>query len=155
MRQDEKAEEFERFLVAVERRLRHALVARYGHERGREATAEALAWAWQHWDRIGSLERPVAYLYRVGQSRTRGRLKRVLVERETSGEINFEPALASALRSLSSRQRIAVLLVDGSDWTLSEVGELLGVTPSTVQYHVERGRQRLRQQLKVGEHERS
>ena len=64
-------DEFERFFVEVEPRLRRALVARYGSDRGREATAEALAYAWEHWSRVQAMERPVGYLYRVGQSRTR------------------------------------------------------------------------------------
>jgi hypothetical protein len=44
----EQADSFATFFSYVEPRLRRALVARYGHERGREATAEALTWAWQH-----------------------------------------------------------------------------------------------------------
>ena len=47
----------------------------YGADMGREATAEAMAWAYEHWDRVGPMEHQVAYLFRVGQSRTR-RLRR-------------------------------------------------------------------------------
>jgi DNA-directed RNA polymerase specialized sigma24 family protein len=46
---DEGEEErFDALFQEVEPQLRRALIARYGVERGREATAEALAWAWQH-----------------------------------------------------------------------------------------------------------
>jgi len=41
--------EFELFALDVEPRLRRALVAAYGSDRGREAAAEALAYAWEHW----------------------------------------------------------------------------------------------------------
>jgi len=34
-------------------------------------TAEALAYAWENWDRLSSMKNPVGYLYRVGQSRAR------------------------------------------------------------------------------------
>ncbi len=61
---------FSRFLEATEPSLRRALMAAYGFEAGREATAEALAWAWEHQDRLAGLEYPVAFLYRVAQSRS-------------------------------------------------------------------------------------
>jgi len=47
-----------------------AFVAAYGGERGREATAESLAFAWEHWDRISRMDNAPGYLFRVGQSRT-------------------------------------------------------------------------------------
>ena len=31
----------------------------------------ALAYGWQHWDRIGAMANPVGYLFRVGQSAAR------------------------------------------------------------------------------------
>jgi RNA polymerase sigma factor (sigma-70 family) len=123
----------------------------FGRERGREATAEALGWAWQHWSRIEDVRNPVAFLYRVGQSRTRDRRRRVLVERPHVVDPVFEPGLGAALAALPERQRVAVLLVHGAGWTHAEVAELLGVRASTVQSYVERGRQRLRLLLKVGE----
>jgi hypothetical protein len=45
-------EEFEQFMAIAEPRLRVALVAAYGPDRGREAAAEALAYAWEHWERL-------------------------------------------------------------------------------------------------------
>jgi DNA-directed RNA polymerase specialized sigma24 family protein len=61
----------------LEPQLRRGLCATYGPERGREATAEALAWAWEHRDRVDSLDRPLPYLYRVERSRTRLRRFRI------------------------------------------------------------------------------
>lgn len=55
----------------VEPRLLDALVATYGPVDGREATVDALSWAWEHWDRLGDVSNKVGYLYRVGQSATR------------------------------------------------------------------------------------
>jgi hypothetical protein len=52
-----------------------ALAAAAGIEAGREATAEALAYGWEHWDRVGSMENPVGYLYRVGRSKARKRVE--------------------------------------------------------------------------------
>ncbi len=49
------AAEFAVFVRAVEPGLRQALVATYGAIDGREATVDALSWAWEHWDRIDAL----------------------------------------------------------------------------------------------------
>lgn len=62
-------------------------------------------------------------------------------------EPSFEPALARALAELPERQRVAVFLAYGDEWTQAEVAELLGVKPATVQKHLERALTRLRQVL--------
>jgi DNA-directed RNA polymerase specialized sigma24 family protein len=134
---------------SVEPRLRLALMATYGPERGREATAEALAWAWEHPDRIEGLSNPVAYLYRVGQSRSRLRRIRVLHGRPDWSEPWVEPSLRRALSSLSDRQRVTVVLVHGYGWTHSEVADLLGIAVTTVQNHLDRALDRLRSRLEV------
>ena len=33
--------------------------------------AEALAWAWENWERVQGLTNPAGYLYRVAQSKSR------------------------------------------------------------------------------------
>ncbi len=143
------AEGFTAWYKTVEPRLRVALSAAYGPERGREAAAEALAWAWEHLDRLGELRHPVPYLFRVGRSRTR--LRRIRVSPGTNGwsEPWVEPGLAHALASLTQRQRVAVMLICGHEWTLAEVADLLGVKVTTVQNHMERGLAKLRANLEV------
>ncbi len=143
------ADGFVAWCKSVEPRLRLALMAAYGRERGREATAEALAWAWEHQERLSGLERPVAYLYRVGQTRTRIRRLRILYGRPEWSEPWVEPSLGRALASLSEHQRVAVVLVHGYEWTFAEVAELLGVKVTTVQNHLDRGLARLRSILEV------
>lgn len=145
-------ETFETFVHDVEPRLRRALVATYGFERGREATAEALGWAWEHWEVVESMERPTAYLFRVGQSKSRGRKAPVSFERLIDAEPLFEPGLAPALTALTERQRVAVVLIEGFEWTHREVAELLGISVSSVQSHLERGMRNLRSTLEVGDH---
>jgi hypothetical protein len=49
---------FEAFVRVAEPRLRIALAAALGQQRGAEATAEALAYGWEHWDRIGAMDNP-------------------------------------------------------------------------------------------------
>ncbi len=135
------------FVAKVEPDLRRALIAAYGSERGRDATAEALAWAFEHRDRLPSLERPVAYLYRVGQSRSRPHRRRVVFERPAVDDPWVEPKLMSALAALPRSQRVAVFMVHGAGWTQAEVAELLGVRRSTVQKHLERAITKLRLQI--------
>jgi DNA-directed RNA polymerase specialized sigma24 family protein len=141
--------EFERFVHEVEPSLRRALIAAYGIERGRDAAAEALGWAWENWDRAKDLESKVAYLFRVGQSKTRGHKTPIIFERITPTDRWFEPSLAPALAELTEHQRVAVVLVHGFGWKLREVAELLGVSISTTQSHVERGLRNLQNTMEV------
>lgn len=143
--------EFEAFFAEQEPRLRRALVAAYGPVRGREAAAEALAWAWEHWSQVQEVSSPTAFLYRVGQSRSRrwGRPRVLFAANGPPPEPWVEPALPSALASLSEHQRVSVVLVHGFAWSHREVAELLDVSTSTVQNHVERGLAKLRASLEV------
>jgi DNA-directed RNA polymerase specialized sigma24 family protein len=140
---------FESFVAQAEPRLRRGLVSTYGHERGRDATAEALAYAWEHWDRLRSMENPTGYLFRVAQSKNRRRRPPVFFTIPETIDHEFEPDLPAALQSLSERQRLAVVLVHGFGWTLREVGELTGTNVTTVQNHLNRGLRRLRLALGV------
>ena len=146
--------DFERFVAEVEPRLRRALVAGFGAVVGRQATADALAWAWQNWARVGELESPVGYLYRVGRTlalRNEARDVPVaeLVPGVSSPDNSFEPGLGPAIARLSEAQRCAVVLVVGWGYTLRETAELLGVTASTVRRDSERALARLRAELEV------
>jgi len=140
---------FEDFLAAHADRLKRALVATYGSARGTEATAEALAYAWEHRERVMGMTHPVAYLYRVGQSRTRGRKRRVVFTIPDAADPWIEPKLAPALAALSERQRVVVVLVHGFGWELGEVGDLLGIKVTSVQNHLERGLAKLRTALEA------
>jgi len=135
---------FTAFVLQHECQLRRAFVAAYGGERGREATAESLAFAWEQWGRVSQMDNAPGYLFRVGRSRTRRRRTIVTFVPEGSDETIFEPGLAPALKSLSRRQRTAVVLVHGFGWTLKEVSELTGTKVTTVQNHLERGLAKLR-----------
>ncbi len=100
-------DQFDQFYADSEPKLRRALVAALGASLGREGTAEALAYAWEHWDRVRDMEHPLAYLYRVGQSRTRSRSQRVMFPSPSDAGLPWiEPALPVALAALSEQQRV-------------------------------------------------
>lgn len=137
---------FERFVEEAGPRLGRALAALYGFEDGRDATAEALAYAWENWQRLQHIANLPGYLFRVGQTRGRRRRQPLpgLFDIGVGGDYSFEPGLPKALATLTQRQRLAVVLVHGYGYTLREVAELTGIRPTTVQNHLSRGLARLR-----------
>ena len=151
MTESRTAESFTDFVREVEPRLHRALVAAFGIEIGRECTAEALAFGWEHWERVSGMPNPAGYLFGVGRNKARRhRSRKVAFPSPPVGhEFEVEPGLAEALGRLSDKQRVAVLLVYGDEWTWAEVAELLGVSVSTVQKHLERGMSKLRRSIGV------
>jgi RNA polymerase sigma-70 factor (ECF subfamily) len=138
------------FVKETEPRLRHALVASLGQERGCEATAEALAYAFEHWDRIESMDNPAGYLYRVGRSRAlHDRFYPRFQPVPEESVNNVEPGLPAALRRLSEKQRVAVVMVHAYGWSREETASLLGLSKSTVDTHLQRGLSKLRRALGV------
>ena len=147
-----RTSEFTEFARDAEPKLRVALCSAFGRDAGRDAAAEALAYGWEHWARVSGMDNPVGYLFVVGRDRARRSLtrrsRRRLFESVSVERLPWvEPGLAAALGRLSERQRVVVMLVHGLDWTHSETAELIGVSPSTVQVHLERGMSRLRRAL--------
>ena len=145
----DRRETYTAFARDAEPRLRIALAAAVGQDLGREAVAEALSYGWEHWDRVGEMDNPIGYLYRVGRSRVRPTKRLVLPVIPVSRSPLVEPALPAALAKLSDRQRVVVVLVHGFDWTQKEVADLLEVDPPTVATHLRRGLAKLRRSLKV------
>ncbi len=146
----EVEESFTAFVKETEPRLRRALVAGLGQDRGREATSVALAYAFEHWERIKKMENPAGYLYRVGRSR--GSFERVRASFAPVPEVhapNVEPGLPAALRKLSEKQRVAVVMIHAYGWSREETASLMGSSISTVDTHLQRGLSRLRRQLGV------
>jgi RNA polymerase sigma factor (sigma-70 family) len=147
------AQSFASFMETAEPSLRKALIAGFGIELGREATADALAYGWENWERVRAMDNPTGYLFRVGHNKARHRRKReslrVPVLLEPSEPAWFEPDLLPALRKLSDRQRIVVALVHAFDYSMREVAELLGITKSSVQMHEARAMRKLRRDLGV------
>ena len=144
-------DEFRVFFEEFESKLSYALTAAYGVEVGAESSAEAIAYAWEHWAKVGRMDNPAGYLYRVGQTAAR-RLKRkapLFPEVEQRELPMVEPGLPKALARLSAAQRTAVVLLYVLDWSEREAADLLGVNRSTIRRHRDRGLAKLRQALEV------
>jgi DNA-directed RNA polymerase specialized sigma24 family protein len=151
LRDETVAGSFTEWVRAAEPRLRHALTASFGSQVGKDAAADALAYAWEHWARISLKENPLGYVYVVGRNRAR----RMSLRRPVFFDVmphrlpDVEPGLPAAIARLSEKQRIVVMLVYCNEWSFSEVAELLGTKKATVQKHAERGLSRLRKNLGV------
>ena len=145
---------FTRFVKATEPKLSIALAAAYGPEIGREATEEALVWAWEHWRRVRRMRNAAGYLYRVGQSKARWYQRPpVLFPTAPAGLSGpMDPDLPVALGKLSVRQRAVVVLIHAYGYSEREVADLLGSSRWSVRTHLERGLQRLRHEMGVTSH---
>lgn len=140
-------EGLERLLVEARPRLVRALLAVRGIDGAEDAAAEAIAWGWEHSERLVNLQNPIGYLYRVALTRSTARKHPTLPSVEPASMPEVEPGLVPALLRLPERQRAAVWLVHACDWSYTEVAEALDIGRSTVGTHVSRGLASLREQL--------
>lgn len=147
-------DDYEAFFAAAEPRLRVALVGAFGPDLGREAAADALAWGWQHWERLRGMANPIGYLYRVGRSEALREVRLQSHHFVTSldsgvGPPDYEPMLSQFMAELSEHQRVAVWMVHGLGHSHGDVAEVLECSKPTVATHVRRALARLRRSLQV------
>jgi DNA-directed RNA polymerase specialized sigma24 family protein len=142
---------FDVFAAITGSRLRTALVARYGVEVGVEACADALAYAWEHWPRVGVMQNPAGYLYRVAQTSVRRqhlwRRGEMFPREAPTAEADVDPALHQALALLDERQRVAVVMAHVYGWSYAEIADLMDVPVGTVRNLIHRGLAKLRRLL--------
>ncbi len=148
---DPLAASFDRFVRVEGERLRRVVSAQHGVDVGADAADSALAWGWEHWERVSVMDNPAGYLYRVAQTHARrdlGRGRSVSFPAETASYEDtsdlIDEGLETALRQLTEPQRIAVLMVHAYGWTPTEVAAVTGSSSVTVRSHLRRGLRRLR-----------
>ena len=142
-------DDFDAFFRDAEPRLRRAYAGRLAPDHVGDAVSAALEFAWRNWDRVAPMEHPVAYLFRVGLSKSRRRKEGRLPASPPQEVMHVEPALVSAMQRLPPRQREVVWLVDACEWTPTEAAQALGLSLSAVRTHRTRGLESLRQHLGV------
>lgn len=145
---------FDSFVASSEPKLRRAFVAALGQQAGMDATAIALAYAWEHRDRVHTMQNPAGYVYRVGRTRV-GRRRKEPTFLPVPDEVAHvvEPGLPAALGRLSEHQRAAVMMVHAAGWSRQEAADALGVSVSSLDTHLARGLDRLRAELGVSSHD--
>jgi RNA polymerase sigma-70 factor (ECF subfamily) len=123
------------------------LVTRNRYE-AEELTQDAFVRVLEHWDRVGTLENPRAYLYRTAMNAFRGRLRRAATAARRNlglirpddemAVVDAQDAAIRALATLSPRQRAVVVLTDLLGYTSEEAASMLGIRASTARVHASR-----------------
>ncbi len=144
-------EDFDVFVTRTQPQLERALAGHLPAPMVGDAVAEALAYAWEHRDRVLPMANPVGYLYRVAQSKSRRRKQGLLPWTSDDDIPDIEPGLPAALAALSPKQSQAIWLVLAAGMTHVEAGAAMDISASTVANHLERGMARLRTELGVTE----
>jgi len=111
---------------------------------------------WERWDRVSAMEDPTGYLYRTAMNVFRSRYRRArlatrravgLVPRDELAEADTRRTVTGALRTLTPRQRAALVLTDLIGFSSEEAGHALGVKASTVRALATQGRETLRRTM--------
>jgi RNA polymerase sigma factor (sigma-70 family) len=114
---------------------------------------EALARVCERWSRVRGMDSPAGYLYTIALNLARKRARRL-----RRGPVPDEPrsvpdpgetaerraAIREALRSLSAKQREALVVVEWLGFSPAEAAALLGVSPESLRARLHRARSELR-----------
>ena len=121
---------------------------------------DALVLVWERWDRVRLMDNPAGYLYRtainVFRKRSRrlrlfGRVAASLSPRTTSEPADTTVLLSEALRTLTSRQRAALVLTELLGYSAEDAARALGVKVSTIRVLKHRGRTALRREMEAAD----
>lgn len=144
---------FEAWYRAEHPRLLASLILLTGNlDVARDATDEALARALAHWDRVGAMESPGGWTYRVALNVVRRRQRRAALEQRlllrrlpvpTFVPPDEAAELWEMVRALPERQRTAVVLRYLADLPEHEIADLMGVARGTVAATLSAARTRL------------
>lgn len=125
----------------------------------RDLAQEAMARAWRDWSTIGTVgSNPAAWLRTVALNLVRSQWRRdttaagaraLVAVADSSEPPPRDLDLEAALRKLPQRQREAVVLHHLLDLPVGECAAAMGVGPSTVKEHLQRGRAALATALRV------
>jgi RNA polymerase sigma-70 factor (ECF subfamily) len=147
--------DFEEFFRLEYPRLLSTMFLASGDRAEAEDLAQAaMVRALERWESVSAAASPAAYVYRIAFNANRSRLRRLAValRRRPHPAEPRDPAEAAveradtmrALRSLSTADREAVLLVEWLQMSYDEAAEVLGIAPSSVRGRIHRGRNALR-----------
>ena len=152
----ETAPSFEEFYEASFRRVFTALCLVTGsrHE-AEEIAQDAFLRVFERWDRVGVLEDPTGYLFRVSMNVFRSRYRRaslglrrelLLAPAATDdlAAVETHDEVVRLLQGLDPKQRAAVLLTAILDYSAEEAGRMLGIRASSVRSLTTRARARMK-----------
>jgi RNA polymerase sigma-70 factor (ECF subfamily) len=124
-----------------------------------ELMQDAFLKLWERWDRVGTMDDPVGYLYRTAMNLVRKRHRRALLAiRRTLrlvpagddfAEAEDRETVRRVLSTLPPRQRAALVLTEMLGFDSNEAGRALGVRGSTVRSLTRKGRDSFRRAMEV------
>ncbi|MCU1462654.1 MAG: sigma-70 family polymerase sigma factor [Acidimicrobiales bacterium] len=126
-----------------------------------EIAQEALARAWERWDRVRASESPEAWVFRVAFNLTASRFRRRRRERAAMDRITSRRppahrtdaidalAVRTAVRALPPRQRAALVLRYFADLTVDDTAMAMRCAPGTVKSLTSKAIGALRDELAV------
>lgn len=131
---------FEGFYAETHKRVRAAVVVAVGDkDLAFDAVDEAYARALLAWDRVGVMEAPRAWVFRVALNVVRRRTRRRAMEQALLRRVAGKPVMPAAagevwliVRDLPERQRLAVVLRYLGDLTEVQIAEVMGIKRGTV-----------------------
>ena len=155
-----RAEPFEAFYRAQADRVYRALALTLGRDDlAREATDEAMTRAYARWSRVGSLDNPPAWVYRVGLNWATSMWRKTRRERAHSAGADADRHLSAAppdpaalaaraaLLGLPPAQRAVVVCRIFLDLSTAETAAVLGTSEGTVKSRLARALAGLRATL--------
>jgi RNA polymerase sigma factor (sigma-70 family) len=121
-----------------------------------EIAQDAFVAVWERWDRVRLMDNPAGYLNRTAinafrkryrRSRLFGRVAEVLSSGADTTPADSTLMLNEALRSLTPRQRAALVLTELLGYSGEEAARALGVKASTIGALKHQGRAALRREV--------
>ena len=155
----ETAPSFEEFYETACRPLFTALCLVTGNRHEAEEVAQdAFVRVFERWDRVGVLEDPTGYLFRVSMNVFRSRYRRASLglrralflapaETDDLAAVETHDEVVRLLRSLDRKQRAAVVLTSILDHSAEEAGRMLGLRPSSVRSLTTRARAHMKHEV--------
>jgi RNA polymerase sigma factor (sigma-70 family) len=150
------APSFESFFEAERDRLLRALRLLTGDRYDAEEIAQdSFFKVWQRWDKVGGMESPSGYLYRVALNRSRNRYRAAVraAKRTIALPEPPDPALTVVahdtfrrwLGDLTPRQRVAIVLTEFLAFDAADAAEMMQVKVGTLHVLVSQARAALRE----------
>ncbi len=147
---------FEELFLDVHDRLYRALYFVTGSSAdAEELMQDAFLKLWERWDRLDTIEDPVAYLFRVALNGVRMRARRARVvarkilpaaaARDPFDDVNVREDVRRMLRGITPRQRAAIVLTEILGYSSEQAARIMGIQPTTVRVLASQGRAALRE----------
>jgi RNA polymerase sigma-70 factor, ECF subfamily len=147
---------FEEFFEAERERLfRALLLITHDSADAEDLMQEAFVRVWERWDRVGTLDDPVGYLFKTALNLRRSALRRTMTaatrsirppaQRDPIESVLERDEAMRSLASLTTRQRAAVVVTELLGYGSDEAGRILGIRPGTVRTLASQARAALRE----------